>query len=42
MSANKITQALKAHAQGVRTQLVFTEIAAMFGDQRLTRINDGG
>jgi hypothetical protein len=38
MSANTIAQALRA--QGARTQLVFAEIAAMFGDQRLTRIND--
>jgi hypothetical protein len=40
MSANTIAQALRAQGRGARTQLVFAEIAAMFGDQRLTRIND--
>jgi hypothetical protein len=39
-SANTIAQALRAQGQGARTQVAFAEIAAMFRDQRLTKIND--
>jgi hypothetical protein len=40
MSANRIAQALREQGDGARTQTVFATVATMFGDQRLTKIND--
>jgi hypothetical protein len=40
ISANRIAQALCEHGDGARTQTVLATVATMFGDQRLTKVND--